>query len=512
MSKIVSFILPFDEPLDRYIKQKYPKCDSFRVVSQSLDARKANKGKKPKYQYQVELVSSDETFHRYQETFKPKDLKSRPIIIGAGPAGLFCALRFAEYGVPTTIIERGSEAHRRMISISKYWRSGTLNQEDNVCYGEGGAGLFSDGKLITRIKSPHIQYVMNKLVEFGAPEEIAYMSNPHLGSNKIRKIISVISQSLINDGHEFIYNNKVNEIIFNDQKVSGVKLNDGTELVSDHIVLATGHSAHGIYRHLAKNQVAMKKKDFSVGVRIEHKRERIDKIQHGDWFDHSLLGAARYRLSHHNKETQRGTYSFCMCPGGYVLSSGTDGDGIVANGMSNYARNSHWSNAALVVTVKADEDLDPNDILSGIDFQRDIEKKAFQLSQKYASGKELPAMTIGDFLKRKLSDDDLPYSSCPSKLIKVNLWDVFPNFICEHLVTALSSFEHKMEGFSKDALLIAPETRTSSPVTISRDKETLESLSHESLYPCGEGAGYAGGITSAAVDGVRVAESILKRD
>ena len=238
---------------------------------------------------------------------------------------------------------------------------------------------------------------MKKFVDFGAPIETAYVSNPHLGSNKIRKIITKISTYLIGLGHKFIYNDGVDEILFEEDKVIGVKLKSGKKLMSSKIILATGHSAKDMYYHLHENKVAMKAKSFAVGVRIEHPRKYIDSVQHGRYNESEFLGSARYKLSYHNKNTDKGTYSFCMCPGGYVLSSGTDEDGLVSNGMSNYSRNSPWSNAALVVSVKAGIDFDENDVLAGIRFQEDIEKKAYAISKQKASGKELPAMTVGEF-------------------------------------------------------------------------------------------------------------------
>lgn len=512
MSKIIQFKLDFDQDLATYVQKVYPKVKDFRILSQSLDARGAPRGKKPVYLYQLEVIEANESFKEFQEDFNIKaNLNKKPVIIGAGPAGLFCALRLAEYGIPSIIIERGEESKKRMLQISKYWRYGELNAESNVCYGEGGAGLFSDGKLITRIKSPYVKYVMQRFVDFGAPPETAYLSNPHLGSNKIRAIINKISDFLRDKGCELIYNTRVDELLFEEDKTTGVKLSDGRIIESDHIVLATGHSAREMYYHLEENKVAMKQKDFAVGVRIEHPRVLIDEIQHGQFFENAELGAAKYRLSYHDRKSDKGTYSFCMCPGGYVLSSGTDVDGIVVNGMSNYARNSRWSNSALVVSVKAGVDYPSDKLLAGLDFQNKIERKAFELSKKYATGRELPAMTVGEFLKGKLdSTKELPKTSSPSSLFKANLSEIFPPFIIEHLKFALSEFEHMMNGFShEDALLIAPETRTSSPVTILRDKKSYESTSHKGLYPCGEGAGHAGGITSAAVDGIKVAMSII---
>tara|TARA_B100001971_G_scaffold84647_1_gene77937 strand:+ start:32786 stop:34390 length:1605 start_codon:yes stop_codon:yes gene_type:complete len=503
--------LSFDIDLDKYMNKHHPDVVAYRILSKSLDARNAPRGKKPIYLYTLEAIKEGESFQKvHEELEKVNPPKHKPIFIGAGPAGLFGALRLAEYGVPSIIIERGDVAGKRMLHISKYWRKGELNPESNVCFGEGGAGLFSDGKLITRIKSPLVKYVMNKFVEFGAPEEVAYLSNPHLGSNKIRKIITIMSDRLRELGCEFIYNQKVEELLYSDSSVVGVKLDNGQEIQSDHIILAAGHSAKNLYEHIVENDVAVKPKDFAVGVRIEHPRRYIDSVQHGKFAQE--LEAARYKLTFHNRSTEKGTYSFCMCPGGYVLSSGTEEDGIVVNGMSNFARNSPWSNSALVVTVKAGEDFDESDPLNGLRFQEEIEKKAYQLSKKYASGRELPAMTLKEFLTGVINSNELPKTSSPSKLFKADLREVLPPFIISHLQEGLKNFDKKMEGYAYDeALIIAPETRTSAPITILRDKHTLESLSHKGLYPCGEGAGYAGGITSAAVDGIKVVESIIEQ-
>lgn len=513
MSTRRQFTLKFDESVEDYVAQNFPSVVDFRIKSESLDARKANLGRIPNIHYIIETIDASESFEPLHEEFrKLKDLPTKPLIIGAGPAGLFCALRFAEYGITTTILERGDAANKRMLHISKYWRRGQLDTDNNVCYGEGGAGLFSDGKLITRVKSSYVQYVMNKFVEFGAPKETAWVSNPHLGSNKIRQLIGKMTESLINSGHEIHYNSRVSELLYSDcgQKVVGVKLSDGRELFSDHVILATGHSAKEMYTHLKESNVEMKAKDFAVGVRVEHPRRIIDGLQHGD-FAGPELGSARYRLSWEDPSTKKGSYSFCMCPGGYVLSSGTDSDGIVVNGMSNYARNSRWSNAALVVSVRAGVDFDPSsDVLAGLAFQNGIEQLAFQRSKEAASGREVPVQNMRDFLDGKLTGE-LPKTSCPSGIFESSLDELLPSFITNHLKNALNVFDRRMKGFvTKEALLLAPETRTSAPVTISRDRESLESTSHSGLYPCGEGAGYAGGITSAAIDGIKVAMSILE--
>ncbi len=513
MPKKYQFQLPFDVDLEAYVKKVYPEILEYRTISKSLDARGAPRGKKPIYHYILDaLVSRDDHFPKAEEFPLLKPLKDKPIIIGAGPGGLFCAVRLAEYGIPSIILERGDEASKRMLHIAKFWRYGELDPETNVCYGEGGAGLFSDGKLITRIKSDLVSYVMEKFVQFGAPPETAYVSNPHLGSNKIRGIITQISNWLREKGTEVRYNTRVDEILTEKGRAVGVKLSTGEILRSQHIVLATGHSAQDLYRHLASIDVAMKQKDFAVGVRVEHPRRYIDRLQHGKFCEAPEMGSARYRLSWHDKWEDRGVYSFCMCPGGYVLSSGTEKDGIVVNGMSNYARNSPWSNAALVVAVKS-ADLSEKDLMAGLRFQHEIEQKAFQLSKEHATGRELPAMTIKEFMEGKLDNRPLPKTSSPSGLFKADIRKIFPDFVNEHLRKGLLEFDRDLPGFiHEDALLIAPETRTSAPLTILRDKETLISQSHKGLYPCGEGAGYAGGITSAAVDGVKIALSILKQE
>jgi len=512
MPKKYQFELPFDVKLETFVKKTYPEIREYRTVSKSLDARGAPRGKKPIYHYILDaLVTKEDHFAGPEQFPKLSGMRSKPIIIGAGPGGLFCAVRLAEYGIKSIVIERGDDASKRMLRIAKFWRYGVMDPETNVCYGEGGAGLYSDGKLITRIKSDLVSYVMEKFVAFGAPPETAYESNPHLGSNKIRTIISQISNWLRDQGSELRYNTKVTEILTEGDKVTGVKLSTGETLHSDHVILATGHSAQDLYRHLETIKVAMKAKDFAIGVRIEHPRRYIDSLQHGSFCAAPEMGSARYRLSWHDKWTDRGVYSFCMCPGGYVLSSGTEENGIVVNGMSNYARNSPWSNAALVVSVKSERDLKNKSLMAGLDFQHDVEKKAYELSKKYATGRELPAMTIKEFMDGKLNDKPLPKTSSPSGIFKADIRQIFPDFVVEHLKKGLKEFDRDLPGFIyEDGLLIAPETRTSAPLTILRDKKTLISVSHQGLYPCGEGAGYAGGITSAAVDGVKCALSILK--
>ena len=509
MLKKVQLLLDFEESLESHLKSRYPGLKDFRIISKALDARGASRGKRPAVSYSVEIIFQGDQFIYHQEVFKKVlPLQFMPIIVGTGPAGIFLALRLLEYGIPSLLLERGDEANKRMLTIGKFWRKGQLDPDSNICYGEGGAGLFSDGKLITRVKSPFIPYVMQRLVDFGAPSEVAYTSNPHLGSNKIRPLIAKLTQYLKERGCIIRYRTKMSEVLFSANKVSGVRLETGEVIYSNRVILATGHSATEIYLQL-KNQVELKAKDYAVGVRIEHPRALIDRLQHGEFFKSTDLGAARYRLSYQDQSDEVGTYSFCMCPGGHVLSSGTEKKGLVVNGMSNFARNSPWSNAALVVAVKAGVDYNL-DIESAIKYQHTIEEKCFSYSQIHASGKEIPAQRLMDFLQGTKSKT-LPHTSCPSGIISAPLYDLLPKNVVTHLQVALEQFNIQLKGFkSEEALLLAPETRTSSPITIVRDPVTLQTSQKAGLYPCGEGAGYAGGITSAACDGVKVAEAIVR--
>lgn len=514
MTKKVQFTLDYNDDVDHYLDTHFPDRTDYRILNQALDARGANRGKVPRYTYNVEILSAGEQFEAVQESFKDLGAFSEaPIIIGGGPGGLFCALRLADYGIPSIVIERGDRAHARMLHIAKFWRYGVFDTENNVCYGEGGAGLFSDGKLITRIKSPFVQYVMNRFVDFGAPKETAYISNPHLGSNKIRGLINQMTEYLRSKGTKVRYNTRVDKLLVEDKRIVGVLLSNGEKIFSKYVVLATGHSAKDMYYHLHDLGVEMKQKDFAIGVRIEHPRELIDSIQYGK-FAGLELGAARYRLSYEDAQTKKGTYSFCMCPGGYVLSSGTESNGIVVNGMSNYARNSRWSNAALVVSVKSGVDFPSANVLGGLDFQHGIEQRAFEASKQNATGRELPAQTLLEFMENRINPNTgVIKTSTPSGIVRTSIREILPEFVTKHLENALLKFDESLKGFVSDkALLIAPETRTSAPITILRDKETMESTSHQGLYPCGEGAGHAGGITSAAVDGVKIAMSLIKKE
>ena len=511
MAKIIKFDLHFNKSLNDYLAKEYPRLKAFRILSRNLDARGAQRGNPPSYNYQIEVIEQGETFPTDEKAFPHlSPLPEKPIIVGSGPAGLFCALRFLEYGITSVLIERGDPLHERIKSIAHYWKSGQMNPESNICFGIGGAGLYSDGKLTSRSKSPYVDYVMKKFVEFGAPSETRWIKNPHIGSNNVRKMMVKLGQYLQEKGCEIHYNHKMTKLLIEKGAVSGVEINYQKKLYSSNIILATGHSARDVYAHLLEVGIPMQKKDFAVGIRIEHPRKFIDQIQYGKFAGHPNLKTASYRLSYHDDKSNRGTFSFCMCPGGLILSSGNEPEGIVTNGMSNAKCMSPWSNAALVVSVKG-TDLD-EDVFSGIKFQQNIERLAFRHSLEFATGKEVPAQTLKDFLDGKKSTHFTHKASTPSGIFPSDLSLILPEFVCIELRKAMLKFNQQMKNFiSSEAMVLGPETRTSASVQILRDRQSLESTI-KGLYPVGEGAGWAGGIVSSAIDGINAAMSIIRKE
>ncbi|NUM59456.1 MAG: hypothetical protein HUU56_12530 [Bdellovibrionaceae bacterium] len=513
MTKVFKDIkLGIDENLKEKLECLVPQFSDFRILKQSVDARQRHN---PHFVYSIEIAGPHESLGQIHFELEKtprtpkKNSPEMPIIIGTGPAGLFAALRLCERGIPSVIFERGSQAEKRIMGINHFWRYGQLDPRNNVCFGEGGAGLYSDGKLITRIKSEHIPYVMNRLVRFGAPKEIEYLSNPHVGSDKIRRIIPKIRNFLLEQGCVIHYDTRITDFITEGRKVIGVTTEHQKNHYSSHVVLATGHSADDIFQALQRKEIFMEGKSFALGVRIEHPQELINKIQYRDYFNHPKLGSANYKLTYHDEKTNTGVYSFCMCPGGFVLSSGTEADGVVCNGMSNFHRNSNWANSAIVVTIDHEKWF-KNDTWGGMKFRRELEHKAFQMVQKKGGNKQLPTQKLTDFLKRR-SGDTLKGSS-PSGNIGVNLHELLPQPVAEYLMTGVENFHTKMKGFiTEQAQFYAVESRTSCPLRVTRDEISLQSLSHQNLYPTGEGAGYAGGITSAACDGVNVADEIYRQ-
>ena len=508
-----------DEDLEEKLQWMDPEHSSYVILRKSVDARKRN---------QIHFLYSVKTFKDGESKETPEipldkieNYKDQPVlIIGAGPAGLFAAYRLLERGIKSILIEQGEPTEKRVLSIAKFWRKGILNPNSNVGFGEGGAGLFSDGKLITRIKSPHIPYVMKSLVKFGAPPEIEYLSNPHVGSDKIRRVIPKMRAHLEQHGCQIMFNTKVKQILFDDslglkKAIKGVRvastedLSQEQDLISNHIILAAGHSTD-LFQHLNDSGVFMEGKSFAVGLRVEHSQELINKIQYKDQWNHPKLGAANYKLAHTDKDLDLGVYSFCMCPGGYVLSSGTEAGHLVSNGMSNYNRNSKHANAAIVISIDHTKNFG-SDLFGGLKFRTELEKNAYQQVLDMKGTKELPTQKLKDFMAQRVTQD-LEKTSSPSGAIGAPLHELFSAKFRSQFIKSMEIFDRKMKGFaSDDAVLMGVESRTSCPVRITRNKETLQSLSHEGLYPAGEGAGYAGGITSAACDGVSIADQIFKQ-
>ncbi len=508
MSRIVHGLkIGLDEDLEERLRWMAPTLSAFRVLKQSIDARQRHS---PHFVYSVELAEGAETLRieRFDlETVQLKPGFEKPLIVGSGPAGLFAALRLVERGVPCHLFERGSNSMERIKGINRFWRYGELDPRNNVCYGEGGAGLYSDGKLITRIRSPHIPYVLNRFVQFGAPAEIQWFANPHVGSDRIRRVIPKMREYLMARGCEIHFNTQVTELLAEGRDVVGVKTEFDEVFRSPHVILATGHSAEDMLLHLRELGVHMEGKSFAMGLRIEHPQQLINQIQYREAASHPTLKSANYRLAFHDHKQNIGVYSFCMCPGGYVLSSGTEANGVVSNGMSNYARNSPYANAAVVVTIDHTSNFG-SDTLGGLRLRQHLEQSAFQAVQDNGGTKELPTQNLADFMAGRLGS--VKKGSTPSGATAVRLDTILPSSLRQHLLEGFADFDRKMRGFvHSEAQLFGIESRTSSPVRITRDDETLQSLSHRGLYPAGEGAGYAGGITSAACDGIRIAEKIV---
>jgi uncharacterized protein len=430
----------------------------------------------------------------------------RPIIVGSGPCGLFAALILAKAGMKPLVIERGGDVDSRIKDVETFLSTGILNTKSNIQFGEGGAGTFSDGKLNTLINNPRIKYIFDELVKAGAPDSILYDAKPHIGTDKIRGVAKNIREQIISRGGEVRFNTKLTDIKTDGKKLTSIILDDTEEIETDTLVLAIGYSARDTYEMLFEKNIEIMQKQFAIGVRIEHKAEMINKSQYDAFSNNKKLGSAKYKLVSHS-EKNRSVYTFCMCPGGYVMPSSSEEGVVVTNGMSEYAQDGENSNAALLVNVNP-EDFPSEHPLAGIEFQRELEKKAFELggSNYYA-----PVQLVSDFLKKQKSENigDIMPSYKPGFTL-VSLDDCLPDFVAESLREALPKFESKIKGFSNgDAVLTAIESRSSSPLRIVRDKESLQS-NISGIYPAGEGAGYAGGIVSSAVDGMRVGEAILE--
>ena len=498
----------------------------FRIIKKSVDARKkaqiflvyqvqfSCKNEKKFYEKNqkrnVTLVENPPLGREPLGTKRMKEQmgkkKNSPVVVGFGPAGIFGALILARAGLEPFVVERGMDAGKRKECVEQFWRTGILNPESNVQFGEGGAGTFSDGKLNTMVKdrTGKNRQVLETLVEFGAPPEILYLQRPHIGTDRLQEVVTGIRKEIIRFGGSVSFETKVVDFCTEDGRLRGVVLEKAGkrwERKCQELILATGHSARDIFYRLKELQVKMEPKAFAVGVRVEHPQELIGKNQYGRF--HEILPAAEYKLTYQT-EKNRGVYSFCMCPGGYVVNSSSEEKGLVVNGMSDYLRDGKNANSAIVVTVSP-ADFSGEDVLSGVEFQKKYERAAF-----LEAGGKIPVQLFSDFLRKEKSSSFGGYlPQMKGEYAFGNLRNILPEFVGEAIAEGMKAFGKRIQGYDReDAVLSGIESRTSSPVRILRNEHFLSSVT--GLYPCGEGAGYAGGITSAAMDGIRVAEEIVR--
>ncbi|QDR78867.1 NAD(P)/FAD-dependent oxidoreductase [Sporomusa termitida] len=433
-------------------------------------------------------------------------LNNRPVVVGSGPAGLFAALMLARYGYKPLLIERGRDVERRARDIADFWRTGQLAENSNVQFGEGGAGTFSDGKLTTRVTDPRMAAVLDIMITAGAPAEIKYLHKPHIGTDKLRQVVRNIRTEIIKLGGDVEFEACLTGIATKAGQLTGITVNGSRHIPCEILFLAIGHSARDTYQMLHEHQVAMAAKPFAIGVRIEHPQELIDTAQYGVAAGHPRLGPADYALVYQDKAAGRAAYSFCMCPGGLVVAAASEAGGVVTNGMSLYKRDSGLANSAVAVTVNP-ADYGPN-VLDGIEFQRRYERLAFALG---GNNYNAPVQTVGDFLTGKSgSAQYLAASSYRPGTTPADLRQCLPGFVATTLAKALPDFGRKLRGFDhRQAVLTGVETRTSAPVRLVRGPDFV-SINTTGVYPIGEGAGYAGGIMSAALDGVNAAISFVQ--
>lgn len=523
MKFIISNIrLPLDESIDKLrtiSAKKLGIIDSdikdFKISKQSVDARR-----KPGISFVYSVVAevdgnikvpdnSDvrllEQQPEEQLVYGSKRLKNRPVIVGSGPAGIFAGLILAANGYKPLIVERGESVEKRTEIVERYWRTGKLDPETNVQFGEGGAGTFSDGKLTTRINDVRCDRVLREFHKSGAHEEILYKAKPHIGTDVLKKVVADMRRRIIELGGDVSFNTKLTSIRIEGGCVTGIIVNGSDLIDAQAVILAVGHSSRDTYLELFNNGVPFIQKPFSIGVRIEHPQEIINKAQYGSAAGHKLLGAADYQLFY--KTGDRTVYSFCMCPGGIVVASASEPDMIVTNGMSEFARNRENANSALVVSVGPD-DFGSVHPLAGMDFQRKWERLAYEIGGRSNSA---PVQRLEDFINGVNSGklgNVMPSYTGDVKICDINA--CLPNFVTDPMKQSITYFDRKLKGFAlKDAVLTGVETRTSSPVRIPRT-ESLEAEGIKGLYPAGEGAGYAGGIVSAAVDGIKIAEQVIR--
>ena len=476
---------------------------STRVVRRSIDAR----SKRPLYVMQV-AIGDPESVEPQESVFKPASLgDKRVVIVGAGPAGYFAALTLLENGIRPIILERGKDVNARRKDLKKIYTEGLINPNSNYCFGEGGAGTYSDGKLYTRAtKRGNVGRILDLFIANGAPQDIRIDAHPHLGSNVLPKIVSKMREDITACGGEIRFDAHVDDFILDGDRMTGVRVN-GSEIISaDAVLLATGHSARDIFHALVARKITVEAKPFALGVRIEHPQSIIDKIFYHQSPRHENLPAASYRIS--TQVEGRGVFSFCMCPGGYIVPASTAPGELVLNGMSLAARNAPFANAGLVAEIRLEDVNAGKDPLAALAFQASVEKAMFAAGDGLTQ--KAPAQRVGDFVAGRTSSK-LPKTSYIPGIYSAPVHELLPVMVSERLRAALPELGRKFKGFdSNEAKVLAVESRTSSPVRIPRDRETCEHISVKGFFPCGEGAGYAGGIISAAMDGEKCAQEIVK--
>ncbi len=489
---------------------KTRKINNYYIDKKSLDARKG----KMQYVYSIVIDIDNQDKYlkfkdvsiakRYELSVEELNVDSQPIIIGSGPCGLFTALVLTLANTKPIIIERGSDVDKRKSEIDLFWEKGILNPNSNVQFGEGGAGTFSDGKLTTQVKNKRVNIILDYLVKFGAPEEIKYLSKPHVGTDILINVVKNMREFLIENGTTFLFEHQLTNIHITNDKLESIDIlhnNKKLNFKTSHLFLAIGHSARDTFELIYNKGLEIAQKPFAMGVRIEHLQSMINKHQYGEY----KINSAEYKLTT-NLSNGRGSYTFCMCPGGVVVAASSEEGGVVTNGMSYYARDLTNANSALLVNIRT-EDFNGSHPLQGMYMQRNIEKKAFELG---GSNYNAPIQTVKDFLNNekttKLGNVSPTYT--PGTTF-ANLHDILPEFMSTSLKEAIVNLNNKLDGFSVgDAILTGIESRTSSPIRIFRDEKCISNI--QGIIPCGEGAGYAGGIMSAAIDGINVVEKVFE--
>lgn len=478
----------------------------FQVTKRSIDSR----SRRPVFRVRgIAFINENPKSIRELIVFNPVKSNKKVIIIGSGPAGLFAAMKLIELGIKPIIVERGKDVQSRRKDLREIQQNGIVNPDSNYCFGEGGAGAYSDGKLYTRSnKRGDVNRILNLFVQHGAQNEIMIDAHPHIGSNVLPKVVQNIRATILESGGEFHFESKVTNLVITDKKISGVIINENIEILGDAVIVATGHSARDIYNLFHNLNLTLSPKSFAVGVRIEHPQSLIDQIQYHTSERHPNLPASSYALA--CQVDDNGVYSFCMCPGGVIIPASTGEEELVLNGMSVSRRDSPFANSGIVVSVEEKDwrEFSDHRVFAGIEYQKQIERAAFEAGGKT---QRAPAQRITDFVVKKISSS-LPATSYIPGVVSYPIHEILPRKIVRGLAYSLKYFDKRMKGyFTEAAQILAAETRTSSPIRIPRDKETMMHPDCEGLIPCGEGAGYAGGIVSAAIDGERCAEAAVKK-